>query len=65
MKKLKINQDIFNVIVEPKQYSKMIKFRPGEDALQNTGTRLGNMLTNEQNSPKNVEDGYNCWAADQ
>ena len=42
--KLKIKQDILNVIVEPKQYSKVIKFRPSEAALQNTRTRLENMF---------------------
>lgn len=42
--KLKIKQDILNVIVEPKQYSKVIKFRPGEAALQNTRTRSENMF---------------------
>ena len=53
------------MIVEPKQYSKVIKFRPGEAALRNTRTRLENMLTNEDNSPINVEDGANCRAAKQ
>ena len=61
--KLKINQDILNVIVEPKQYSKVIKFRTGEAALQNMGTRLENILTNEDNSRNNVHDGANCQAA--
>ena len=50
------------MIVEPKQYSKVIKFRPGEAALQNTGARLENMLIYEDNSPTDVEDGANCWA---
>ena len=64
-KKLKIKQDILNVIVEPKQCSKVIKFRPGKAPLRNTRTRLGNMLTNEDNSPNNAEDGANCRAAKQ
>ena len=63
--KLKFKQDIFNVIVEPKQYSKVIKFRPGKDALQNTRTRLEHMLTNEENFPNNVEESTNCRATDQ
>ena len=53
------------MIVEPKQYSNVIKFRPGEAALRNTRTRLKNTLTNEDNSPNNVEDGANCRAAKQ
>ena len=63
--KLKIKQDIPNVIVEPKQYSKVIKFRPDEAALRNTRKRLENMLTNEDNSPNNIDDGANCRTAKQ
>ena len=53
------------MIIEPKQYSKVITFRPGEAAFRNTRTSLENMLTNEDNSPNNVEDGANCWATKQ
>ena len=40
-------------------------FRPREAALQNARTRLENMLTNEDNSPNNVDDGANFRAAKQ
>ena len=53
------------MIVEPKQWSMVLKFRPGKAPLRNTRTRLGNMLTNEDNSPNNVEDSANCRAAKQ
>ena len=53
------------MIVEPKQYTKVIRFRPREAALQNARTRLENMLTNEDNSPNNVDDGANFRAAKQ
>ena len=43
----------------------VMKFRPGKAPLRNTRTRLGNMLTNEDNSPNNVEDAANCRAAKQ
>ena len=53
------------MIVEPKQYTRVIRFRPREAALQNARARLENMLTNEDNSPNNVDDGVNFRAAKQ
>lgn len=40
------------------------KIRSPEAALQNMRTRLENILPNEDHS-NNLEDGANCWAADQ
>ena len=53
------------MIVERKQYSKVITFRPGEAVLRNMRTRLENVLTSEDNSTNNVEDSANCRAAKQ
>lgn len=40
------------------------KIRSPEAALQNMRTMLENILQNEDHS-NNLEDGANCWAADQ